>query len=83
MQRNTIRIAVIPSYLANKIKSLCVGVQRWFDAFYRDIKFKFYGSYKIHVHVINTIIANVKRKSAEATRLKARVSALLLQEARL
>jgi len=32
---------------------------------------------------MNTIIANVKRKSAEATRLKARVSALLLQEGRL
>jgi len=29
---------------------------------------------------MNTIIANVKRKSAEASRLKARVSASLLQE---
>ena len=44
------------------------------------VRFNLYRSYKLHVHIINTIIANVKRKSAEATRLKARVSALLLQE---
>jgi len=82
VQRNPIRIAVIPSYLTNKIKSLCVGVQRWFDAFYRDIKFKLYGSYKLHVHIISTLNIFVKRKSAKATRLKARVSASLLQETR-
>jgi hypothetical protein len=44
---------------------------------YRNTKFKFYSSGKVHVHILTTIGAFVKRKTLKI-RLKARVSAPLL-----
>lgn len=82
MQRDSVGIAIVPTNLTNKIKSFCVSFNGWFNDFYRNIKFKFYGACQSHIHIINTLNANVKRKNAEASRLKTGVSASLLRKER-
>ena len=79
MQGYSVRVAIIPSCLAHEVKCLCVFFNRWLDNFYRDIEFEFYSSYKLHIHILNTIGAFVKRKTLKI-RLKAKVSASLLPE---
>jgi len=65
MQRNPIRITIIPTYLANKVKCFCVSVKGWLNNFYRNIKFKFYGSNKFHIHIVILLNALVKKNLFE------------------
>jgi len=60
MQRNTVIVTIIPSDLTHKIKCLCVSINCRLDSFYRNIKFKFYGSCKFHVHIICMLNVKVK-----------------------
>ena len=82
MQRHSVRIAITPTCLANKVKCFCIGLDSWFDNFYGNIKFKFNGSCEFHNHILNMVGVNVKRKMMKLLAYKARVSASLLRKER-
>lgn len=67
VQRYSIRIAVIPPFLAHKVKRFCICLNGWLDGLYRNIKFKFYGACQLHIHIITTLNVNVNPLNKERT----------------
>lgn len=62
VQRDSVRITVIPTCLTHKIKRRCVRLDSWINSFYRNVKFKFYGSCKFHdVHIVSMLTVKVNK----------------------
>ena len=63
VQRYTVRITIIPTYLAYIIKRTRVSLYGWMNNFARYIELDFCSSCKYHIHIITIITDFVKRQS--------------------